>query len=200
VYFCTRFRKAAGGEDRPVFFDIDKVYPDLRILDENHALIREEMENVLRYKERTPRYHDVSEAERYISGTVDPDKDWKVFILMTVAGSVKANQEKCPRTVALLKQIPNLFDAFFSILDPGKSIPAHCGPYLGYLGYHLGLRIPKNNPPKMRVKDQFHTWEEGRSVVFDNSWEHEVYNSDDLWVVLIVDFFRPMPFPLHAAN
>lgn len=53
----------------------------------------------------------------------------------------------------------------------------------------------------MRVRDQFHTWEEGRSIVFDDSLEHEVYNkSDDLRVVLIVDFLRPMPFRLHAIN
>jgi len=53
----------------------------------------------------------------------------------------------------------------------------------------------------MRVKDKFHTWKEGQSIVFDDSLEHEVYNqSDDIRVVLIVDFFRPMPLPLHAAN
>ena len=53
----------------------------------------------------------------------------------------------------------------------------------------------------MRVKDQLPTWEEGRSVLFDDSWNHEVFNSsDDLRVVLIVDVLRPMPFSLHAAN
>ena len=47
----------------------------------------------------------------------------------------------------------------------------------------------------MRVKDQLHTWEEGKSILFDDSWNHEVYNkSDDLRVVLLVDIFRPMPF------
>jgi aspartyl/asparaginyl beta-hydroxylase (cupin superfamily) len=53
----------------------------------------------------------------------------------------------------------------------------------------------------MRVKDQYYTWKEGQSIVFDDSWEHEVYNrSDDLRVVLLVDFLRPMPLPLHVVN
>jgi aspartyl/asparaginyl beta-hydroxylase (cupin superfamily) len=196
-----RYRAAAGGQDRPAFYDIEKTYPCLRLLDENHAVIREEMEGVLRYKDRIPRYHDLYEVETYISGTIDPDKDWKVFMLRSLAGTPEANQAQCPRTTALLKKLPNVYQAFFSILDPGKSVPAHCGTYLGYLRYHLGLRVPRNNPPSMRVKDQIHTWEEGRSIVFDDSLEHEVYNkSDDLRVVLIVDLLRPMPFHLHACN
>lgn len=53
----------------------------------------------------------------------------------------------------------------------------------------------------MRVKSEYHVWKEGQSIVFDDSLEHEVYNdSDEIRVVLIVDFFRPMPWPLHAAN
>src|ERR1700682_3013038 len=126
---------------------------------------------------------------------------WRVFMLHSAAGGPTANQARCPRTTALLRKIPGLYQAFFSILDPGKSIPAHSGSFYGYLRYHLGLRVPKNNPPRMRVKDQFHTWEESRSIVFDDSWDHEVYNkSDDLRAVLIVDFLRPLPLPLHMAN
>jgi aspartyl/asparaginyl beta-hydroxylase (cupin superfamily) len=195
------YYRDAGGEKRPAFYNIDEIYPSLRELDRNYSVIREELDSVLLQRDKLPRYHDLTERERYISGTVDADKDWKVFMLRAVAGRAVTNQKKCPRTTALLEKIPNPYQAFFSILDPGKSIPAHCGPYLGYLRYHLGLVVPKNNPPSMRVKDQIHIWEEGRSIVFDDSWEHEVYNkSDGLRVVLIVDFLRPMSAPLHATN
>jgi aspartyl/asparaginyl beta-hydroxylase (cupin superfamily) len=41
----------------------------------------------------------------------------------------------------------------------------------------------------------------GGAILFDDNWEHEVYNKcNDLRVVLIVDFLRPMPFHLHAVN
>jgi beta-hydroxylase len=53
----------------------------------------------------------------------------------------------------------------------------------------------------MRVKDTLHRWEQGKSIVFDDSLEHEVYNtSDETRVVLIVDFLRPMILPAHALN
>lgn len=196
-----RYWRDAGGNNRPAFYNIDETCPILRELDRNYSVIREELELVLRDRDRIPRYHDIAKSEQYISGTIDADKNWKVFMIDCLAGKAEMNQKKCPRTTALIGKIPNLYQAFFSILDPGKSIPAHCGPYLGYLRYHLGLIVPKSNPPSMRVKDQIHTWEEGRSILFDDSWEHEVYNkSDGLRVVLIVDFLRPMSAPLHATN
>ena len=47
-------------------------------------------------------------------------------------------------TCRVLEGVPNLLQAFFSVLDPGKSIPLHKGPYLGYLRYHLGLHSPQS--------------------------------------------------------
>ena len=199
--FNRRFHRAAGGQNRPAFYLIDATYPALRLLDQNYPVIKEELEAILNYKERIPRYHDLDKNESYISGSEDREKHWRVFMLRSMVGTPRANQAKCPRTTALLGRIPNIYQAFFSILDAGKSIPAHEGFYFGYLRYHLGLRVPKNDPPTMRVKDLYHTWEEGRSILFDDSWNHEVHNtSDDLRVVLIVDVLRPMPFALHTAN
>ncbi len=68
-----------------------------------------------------------------------------------------------------------------------------CGPYLGYLRYRLALKVPATDPPSIRIKDRIHTWTERGSVLFDDSWNHEVYNrSPDIRVVLIVDVMRPM--------
>ena len=41
------YYRDAGGEDRPAFYDIDKTYPSLRELDQNYAVIREEIDSVL---------------------------------------------------------------------------------------------------------------------------------------------------------
>lgn len=163
--------------------------------------MREELEALLADMETIPRYHDLAKSESYISGSGDPEKNWRVFMLRSMVGTPRANQMKCPRTTALLRKIPNIYQAFFSILDAKKSVPAHAGGYLGYLRYHLGLRVPKNHPPTMRVRTQCHTWVEGQSILFDDSLEHEVYNdSDGVRVVLIVDILRPLPFHLHAVN
>jgi aspartyl/asparaginyl beta-hydroxylase (cupin superfamily) len=190
-----------GGRRRPVFFDIGETCPALLQLDAHFPEIREELLGLLAEKQSIPRYHDVDGMQQYISARFDPDKDWKVFYLYAMGEKPEANRAKCPKTAAQLDRIPGLFQAFFSILDGGKSIPAHRGPYRGYIRYHLGLVVPQNDPPTIRIKDQYHTWREGQSILFDDSWDHEVINkSDRERVVLIVDIRRPMPLPLASLN
>jgi len=139
--------------------------------------------------------------QTYISGTVNPEKAWRVFAIQTPIGAPVKNQALCPRTTALFKCVPNVIQGFFSILEPGKSIPAHCADDYDYLRYHLALRVPQDNPPSLRVKDQIHTWTEGGSILFDDSFDHEVFNeSKEHRVVLIIDLLRPLPLPLHLLN
>ena len=120
-----RFSSSAGGENRPAFYNIDMTCPSLRLLDQNYLVIRDEMEGVLNYKDRIPRYHDLTWREQYISGTVNPDKNWRVFMLHSILGTPKANQEKCPRTTALVATNPNLYQAV--LFDP-RSMQVHSGP------------------------------------------------------------------------
>ena len=97
---------------------------------------------------------------------------------------------------ALLSCSPSLL-----ALDPGKSIPPHHAPYRGYLRFHLGLQVPAQDPPRLRVKDQHYTWKEGEAVLFDDSWQHEVSNvATEVRVVLVVDVMRPMPRFPTAVN
>jgi aspartyl/asparaginyl beta-hydroxylase (cupin superfamily) len=192
---------STGGPRRPVFFDAAKTRPELLELDRNFPVIREELLAVLPGKRAIPRYHDLDRMQYPISAVVNPDKEWKIFPLNIMGKKPAGYSDRCPRTTALLDTIPGLFQAFFSILEGGKSIPAHEGPYRGYLRYHLGLVVPAKNPPSIRLKDQLYTWKEGESVLFDDSWEHEVFNTaEEDRVVLIVDVRRPMPFLFDAVN
>ena len=191
----------AGGRRRPVFFDIEKTCPELLKLDDNYAAIRKELLPLLPQKRAIPRYHELDASEHYISAQFDPDKDWRIFYLYAMGEKPGANRARCPETSALLDQIPDMMQAFFSILDGGKSVPAHQGPYRGYIRYHLALVVPERDPPSIRIKDQYYTWREGESVLFDDSWDHEVFNkSDSERVVLIVDIRRPMPSFFDAIN
>ena len=187
-----------GGRRRPVFYDIARVRPELAELRRQFPAIREELVSLLNNTE-APRCHEVDRMQTYISATTD--KDWRVFYLYLIGEKPEANRARCPVTCAALDQVPGVFQALFSILDPGKSIPPHDGPYRGYLRYHLGLIVPEQDPPQIRIKDQIYTWREGEDVLFDDTWEHEVMNhSNDRRVVLIVDIRRPMPLPLTALN
>ena len=54
---------------------------------------------------------------------------------------------------------------------------------------------------RIRVGDDIRHWEEGKSVIFDDTFEHEVWNdTDQVRVVLFVDIARPMPMLLAALN
>ena len=69
----------------------------------------------------------------------------------------------------------------------------HCGLHNGYLRYHLAIEAPRATPPTLRVKDHHYTRQEGESVLFDDTWSHEIKNEcSETRVVLIVDILRPM--------
>ena len=191
----------SGGDRRPVSYDIERTCPALLELDSNYPLLRRELESVLYGGPVIPRYHEVDSLQQSISAENDPARSWRTFMLHVIGHRIEANARRCPGTSALLTRIPNLVDAMFSILEPRKSIPAHCGPYQGILRYHLGLIVPHSNPPHIRVGDHIHVWKEGESFLFDDSLEHEVVNhSDGMRVVLIINVLRPLPWFLHLIN
>jgi len=190
----------SGRDRRPVYYDVDETFPSLRVAEENYDAIREELMALLPEQNRISRYHDVDEGQKYISGA--DEKAWRVFFLRIIGDPAKLPAEElCPRTVEVLSSIPNLLQAFFSILEPGKSVPSHNGVFFGYLRYHLAFKVPAEDPPTIRIKDTYYTWKERESVFFDDSWNHEVINkATETRVVLIVDVMRPMPWPLHWMN
>ena len=193
-------RLYSGRGERPVFYDIDETRPELRRLDENYEAILAELNAVLPQQDNMPRYHEMDALQAGISDL--DDKAWRVYFLaMGWAGKAFPMRAACPKTVELLDGIPNLLQAFFSILEPGKDVPHHDDPMMHYLRYHLALVVPEENPPTIRIKDQHYTWKAGESMLFDDSWDHEVFNNAKTRrVVLVVDFLRPTPWPLHAFN
>lgn len=187
------------GNKRPTFFNIDETFPSLNQITEHFPTVKKEFEQVQAKAGELPRYHDIDPGETEISDTT-PNK-WNVFMLYLLGYQLEEAQKLCPTLCGVLNNIPHLTQAFFSVLEPGKSIPLHEGPYLGYLRYHLGIHVPKNNPPQIIVNNQPYTWQEGEAVLFDDSWPHEVRNdSDDYRAVLIIDVLRPLPFLPKLLN
>jgi aspartyl/asparaginyl beta-hydroxylase (cupin superfamily) len=184
---------------RPVFFDIRTAYPALAAVTDAYPVIRAEFDRLLTEWQELPLYHEIDPGERAISQTTA--KKWSVFLLEILGHRPAANRACCPETCRALDRVPNLIQAFFSILDPGKSIPEHEGPYLGYLRYHLALRVPAENPPKLVVKGQDYVWKAGEAVLFDDSWPHSVVNhSAETRAVLVVDVRRPLPALSDLVN
>ena len=130
------------------------------------------------------------------------DDKWKTFFLFGYGFKSETNCTKCPETTRLMEQIPGMKSAMFSILAPGKHIKAHRGPYKGVLRCHLGLIVPEPREKiRIRVGNDFRHWEEGKCMVFDDTFNHEVWHDGDSQrVVLFIDFVRPFRQPVKSIN
>ena len=80
--------------------------------------------------------------------------------------------------------------AYFSLLQPKTHLKAHCGPTNLRLRMHFGLFVPKGC--RIRVHDETRAWNEGECLLFDDSFEHEVWHdgTGDR-IVLICDMWHP---------
>jgi ornithine lipid ester-linked acyl 2-hydroxylase len=179
------------------FFEIER-FPWVSHIEDNWQVIREELERVLEDRDALPNFQDISKDQIEIT---DDDR-WKTFFLYGYGFKAQLNTEMCPRTTALMEQIPGMKTAMFSILSPRKHILDHRGPYKGVLRYHLGLIVPRDREAcRIRVGDDIRLWEEGKSLIFDDTFNHEVWtDTDDTRVVLFVDVMRPLPFPESLIN
>lgn len=168
-------------------------------LEHNWGAIRKELDAVLEDQSSLPSIQDISVLQKRLS---DDDR-WKTFFFFGYGFKAQANCARCPRTSELLETIPGMKTAFFSILAAGKRIPPHRGPFKGVLRYHLGLKVPAHPVDScgIRVGTETRHWVEGRSLLFDDTYEHEAWNySDDLRVVLFLDVVRPLRQPTAAIN
>ena len=135
--------------------------------------------------------------------TISPDHrsiakigKWRSFFLWGYGYPIDENLARCPKTQALVERIPGLNSAFFSILAPGTHIPAHRGVTKGLITCHLGLIVPRDGDVRMRVADRIVRWAEGETLVFDDTYDHEVWNdTTGTRVVLLVQFERPLKNP-----
>jgi aspartyl/asparaginyl beta-hydroxylase (cupin superfamily) len=188
-----------GRDQRPAFHDVAKTYPALNEVTANFPAIRAEFDRLIADRVALPAYHEVDRGETKISATTGAK--WSVFILELLGHRPELNRSRCPETCKVLGRVPGLLQAFFSVLDPHKSVPEHDGPYLGYLRYHLALKVPRVKPPSLIVKGQRHVWKEGEAVLFDDSWPHAVENhSPESRAVLIIDVMRPLPLVPRQIN
>jgi beta-hydroxylase len=173
-------------------------FPWVRRLEDNWKVIRAELDEVLKFRDDLPNFQDISADQESIT---DDDR-WKTYFFYGYGFKSETNCARCPETARLIEQVPGMTTAFFSILSPHKHIPDHRGPYKGVLRYHLGLIVPEPREScRIRVGDDFAHWDEGGSLLFDDSFDHEAWNdSDGYRVVLFMDVIRPLRPPVSWLN
>ncbi len=127
---------------------------------------------------------------------------WTVYPFWHMGVDTEALSRRCPRTRELLGALPGLCvdypwgDAILSVQGPGSSLRPHCSVDNLRLRCHLGLRVPAGTG--IRVGGERRTWAEGRCLLFEDAFEHEVWNrSGERRIVLIVDFWHPDLTPVE---
>jgi len=166
------------------FYTVDEL-PDLKVLEDNYSIILEELTNLRKNAENG---FWVESFPGYLSP--ESKNKWKVFTFQFFGIKHTSNCRLCPETYKALKQIPGLVSADFSYLPAHTHIKPHVGFTKMVLRAHLGLIIP--GECNLRVGDQVKSWEPGKVLAFDDSFEHEAWNrSDQDRFILMLDIANP---------
>ncbi|XP_039922212.1 aspartyl/asparaginyl beta-hydroxylase isoform X2 [Hirundo rustica] len=122
--------------------------------------------------------------------------DWSQFTLWQQG---RRNENACksvPKTCALLERFPEATGCRrgqikYSVMHPGTHVWPHTGPTNCRLRMHLGLVIPKEGC-RIRCAQENRDWEEGKVLIFDDSFEHEVWQDAESYrLIFIVDVWHP---------
>lgn len=163
-------------------------FKQLLFLEENFNVIREELIQLISSnseQEWLRTFPDYVKAET--------DKAWKVFSFLFFSMKNPVHRALCPNTTRLIDQIPELISCDFSYMEPHTHILPHKGYSRMVLRCHLPLIVPEENKCAIRVVNETRHWEEGKLLIFDDSFEHEAWNrSNERRVVLMFDIPNPL--------
>ncbi|XP_053089732.1 aspartyl/asparaginyl beta-hydroxylase isoform X22 [Pangasianodon hypophthalmus] len=122
--------------------------------------------------------------------------NWGQFTLWQQGRKVGPSCQSVPKTCALVERFKEATTCKrgqikFSVMQPGTHVWPHTGPTNCRLRMHLGLVIPARGC-RIRCTNQTREWEEGKVLIFDDSFEHEVWQDADSYrLIFIVDVWHP---------
>lgn len=127
---------------------------------------------------------------------LNDNRDWSALHLYQDGVPDPGNIARAPRTFAAMQRAPLCHCArrtptvMFSLLRAGTRIPAHNGMLNTRLICHLPLIVPPDCG--FRVGNEVREWVPGKTLIFDDSIEHEAWNDSDRdRVILLFDIWRP---------
>lgn len=171
-----------------------------RILEENFATIRDEAmqlgdASIVDYSKAAGPWRSWRKPWTMLRPDAKPGT-WTLYLLYHMGVSVEDVMGKCPRTHAIVNALPRACldytwgDFVFSAMNGGAHLRAHCSIDNLRVRIHLGITIPPGC--SIRVGMETRTWEEGKCLMFEDSYEHEVWNrSGSRRVVFIADLWHP---------
>lgn len=172
-------------------------FPVAKELEDNFPVIQAELKEILkRYDDFAP-FQSISPDQTYISN----DDKWRMFFFKAAGVNFGRNQDFAPETFKILNKHKEVISAYISVLGPNKMLMPHEGPWSGILRMHLGVVIPGNKECVLINGGEEYRWEEGKTVLFDDTYEHIAVNqTNQIRAILFLDIMRPLPQPWKFIN
>ncbi|NBB92216.1 MAG: lipid A hydroxylase LpxO [Gammaproteobacteria bacterium] len=163
-------------------------FPELDLLRDNWQVIRDEAREL--YEQGHIRAADGRNDLAFNSFF---KRGWTRFYLKWYNDGYPSAEALCPKTVELVRRIPNVHAAMFAVLPPGGRLGAHRDPFGGSLRYHLGLITPNSDDCRIYVDGERYAWHDGNDILFDETFIHRVENDTDQYrIILFCDVERPI--------
>ena len=99
-------------------------FPWVGHIEDNWTAIREEAEQLLEHQAELASFQEISKDQIEIT---DDDR-WKTFFIYGYGFEAKLGVQMCPRTAALMRQIPGMTTAMISILSPASTSSTIAAP------------------------------------------------------------------------
>ncbi|GBP62339.1 hypothetical protein EVAR_42083_1 [Eumeta japonica] len=130
--------------------------------------------------------------------------EWSQLDLFVRGQEVPGRCKRAPVTCGIVRAEPAAASCRrgqikFSLIEPGTHVRPHVGPTNCRLRMHLGLS--NTTGTYLRVDRETRQWREGKVLLFDDSFEHEVWhNGTRPRLVLIVDVWHPALTPAERRS
>lgn len=206
IYLLEEPRVFADQRQQPTFLYFPDLpattYFDRKLFDwidelESHtAGIREELKAVLPSSRGRERVFTSTALEEVNLRGKDAEPTWNGYYFYRYGVRREDNCARCPRTAAALDKLPLSHvrehgpEVLYSVFTAGTHLLPHRGVTNTRLVSHLPLIVPEECG--LQVGGEIHRWQEGRVVVFDDTFEHDAWNhSKQIRVVMIFDIWNP---------
>ncbi|MFJ8104833.1 aspartyl/asparaginyl beta-hydroxylase domain-containing protein [Streptomyces sp. NPDC096132] len=165
-----------------------EIAPVVHALEAGHQAIKKELNAAWEARREA-----FSDYEHYLTR----QENWQALYLFRDGGLVEESAATVPTAYRLLKdaavdteKICPLLECHFSTLLPGAVIDPHCDLWNFSINLHLAVDIPDGCG--ITVAGQTRSWEEGKCLLFDYSFEHEARNDGTRpRTCLLIDLWHP---------
>jgi len=167
-------------------------------LESQASAIRGELTRILAAQVPFEPFIKFSSAEKisdYLHGQIKPPV-WDAYFFFRHGKRFDRHHNECPKTSTVLERLPlpriheHAPEVCFSLLTAGTHILPHHGVTNTRLVAHLPLIVPDGCT--LNVGGEVHNWQEGKCVIFDDTFLHEAWNrGGEDRIVLIFDVWNP---------